>query len=284
MSETLFLHGLADDLGVEAADLRHSVLLAVSQAADRPTRDTRGLFVLKSNTSTPANDFILPKGTSETIVFVQDQEGMFPMAGPRKSTNGIGIVVSGQGDDDDVYCLVEITGLLPDGEVWEERYSSGKHVIEFPKLISASAKIEVTFTNPTDNTTGTDFNIGTTAWMLRAKSRVTDAGRRQLAERIGSDKVGGAKGALFGTVGEMIEKSFGVRDRIKNQAAAMLHGGDRPGASKALSGMASAVKGGIASAVSNGTLANKAFGKAMLEQGSEVISNAREKIGAFLGR
>lgn len=258
--ETIILHGLADDLGVEAAALRRHLVRSAGQQLSAQTTDATAEFVF-SGGSTPADFFDLAVSGDaggndvKTVVFKSSQLGMVPFSN-HSDDPGVDVTVSGAGDDDDVAIRVEVAGILPDGQKQVYLLSSGLDELPIP-LRTAEGDLTFTFTNPSQ----TVVNVQLAATMKRVKSDVAEAGRRSLRDR--GIPVGKAKAGLMGTMVAIAEDSAAsVTDNLPKLAQAAKTG--------RLAEAAAAVKGEVAK-------------KARRKLGGGGLLNAAQKGAAFLG-
>lgn len=210
LNETPFLHGLADDLGVPAGDLRYSFLAAVTNAKTRATRDltsdwtwtagSAGATVAgtaKASGETGDGTYcLIPAGGSASFAGVTAQAGMFWVA---DGQSGINITVQGDGSDDDAAAMVEIYGVLPDSQT-DKRTIQGSKLLHLP-LVSIGSSVYVTVINPSSAA----IVVYLDSMSIRSKSNVCAAGRDQLlAEGI---PVGKAKNAFLGTIAAVAQAS-----------------------------------------------------------------------------
>lgn len=199
--ETPFLHGLADDLGVEAAALRLDLVSGAGSRLSAPTTDAVAIW----NDGAADLDFfsLTAQGgltPSKLLTFKATLFGMVPMSNVEDSC-GIDYAVSGQGADDDVVVKCTVLGVLPDNQPMVLLLSAGQGTIPLP-LRTAEGDLTFQFTN-TSGATIADVSLAAT--MKRVKSGVSEAGRVDLESR--GIPVGKAHASLMGAVAEVAESA-----------------------------------------------------------------------------
>ncbi len=157
--ETFTLHGLADDLGVEADALRRHLVRGVSAQLTAQTADAVGVW------NDGANDldfFTLDQqggpAPSKTLTFKSTLFGMVPMSNT-EDMPGIDYAVSGQGADDDVVVKLSVSGVLQDNQPMI-LLLSGSGFVPLPQR-TAEGDLQLTFTN-TSGATKADVSLAAT--------------------------------------------------------------------------------------------------------------------------
>lgn len=225
---TLILHGLADDIGCEAADLRHALGISVASAMSRPTNDETTLWVLSSDGTTAADVLELDvqgaaaNADEATVRVKSTQDGMYIVND--EGYCGVTIAINGAGADDDAIVKAKISGILPDSQDQVISLASGVNHYQLPKMRAVDATFTITFENVSKTS---KVGILLTSVSKRAKSDVARAGRVALAER--GIPVGSAMRSLLGTMNAVAKAREVAKGQYQAQMLQALRRGDAGG-------------------------------------------------------
>lgn len=224
----IFLYGLADDLGLDAGDLRHALNKLAAEAISRPTLDQNAGVYPVSGTGTGTgevklNDTIftslpfagdsvcnrikLNGGYQVTVTVPAAHVGLFWQS--EEGRAGLDYVIQGDADDDDAAVQLEVAGMLPDNRVWRTTLQ-GRGVIGVERVLTDT--LELTFIN--SGTSAAVIYLSGEA--LRVSNKTAEGGRAKLAAR--GVPVGRAAAIL---AKKMVDVSEAVS--IANADAAVAH-------------------------------------------------------------
>ena len=230
MTYELFLHGLADDLGVEADLLARGLLDSVSSQVAKITTDASAAFV--DSSSNPSDIFTLGAWggsgayPNNTIQLTTNQIGSICFSNATGKP-GFDVALHTSGDDDDGFVRITIAGILPDSQNYTLNATSGNTTINLPQQTWTS-DVTVKFENPM----GSAVNISVAGLVKPPKTSTLHHGREILKDA--GIPIGKSQAILKGMVASMIEAYSDQKDKDASTAAALARQGDSTGLNRLL--------------------------------------------------
>ena len=222
MNENFFLNGIADDLGFERDIVTRALMEACSSSVVAITTDQalemedsgnnpKDLFTILAWSGTGAYPevAISPKAHQKGGVIHSVMNGQL----------GFDISINTAGDDDDGFLRAEISGILPDGEIYPINLTSGNTFVPLP-----NQSITDVFSIKFINVLKVDVNVSISGIVKPPKKDTLEMGRLQLKKA--GVPVGKSFASLKGMVADMIEAHAEAKEAHAPKIGALARRGD----------------------------------------------------------
>ena len=222
MNENFILNGLADDLGFERDIVTRALMEACSASVVAITTDQalemedsgnnpKDLFTIAawSGTGPYPEEIISPKVHQRGGVIHSVMNGQL----------GFDISINTAGDDDDGFLRAEVSGILPDGEIYPINLTSGNTFVPLPNQ-SITDQFSIKFINVLK----VDVNISISGIVKPPKKETLEQGRLQLKKA--GVPVGRAFASLKGMMADMIEAHSDAKESHASKIGSLARRGD----------------------------------------------------------